>query len=290
MTATRRHQETGRHSLPGQDATSPATITGSATRGTRPAYPTKLEQFLKSRDIKPAHVARESGYSRQHLLRIRMGRMEPTRRCIAALVAACRHLSREAVQAQTLFDLGDAVSAGSMAPKGLAASETPKASPAADPKSERIWMSRSLNARVTPRPERFRPEPRLRDRNAPRFGAKQATALLILELGAAKPLDDWDIEWFEAEFLRQLRVRLFAIDSFDRPFRSSFDGHANIFDYAAIDLDCVLVFGKRRYYELLFAVLRSLYEEEGVTGEITDSVLRHYRIARTTVMPDRAAP
>jgi predicted transcriptional regulator len=67
--------------------------------------PTRLEKFLKSRGIKPAHLARESGYSRQHLLRIRMGRMEPTRRCIAAIVGACRRLSREAVRASDLFEL-----------------------------------------------------------------------------------------------------------------------------------------------------------------------------------------
>jgi predicted transcriptional regulator len=65
----------------------------------------KLEAFLKSRGIKPAHLARESGYSRQHLLRIRMGRMEPTRRCIAAIVAACRKLSHEPVRAADLFEL-----------------------------------------------------------------------------------------------------------------------------------------------------------------------------------------
>ena len=67
--------------------------------------PTRLETFLKSRGIKPAHLARESGYSRQHLLRIRMGRMEPTRRCIAAIAAACRRLSGEHVRASELFDL-----------------------------------------------------------------------------------------------------------------------------------------------------------------------------------------
>jgi predicted transcriptional regulator len=67
--------------------------------------PTRLEQYIKSRGIKPAHLARESGYSRQHLLRIRMGRMDPTRRCIAAIVAACRRLSRETVKATDLFDL-----------------------------------------------------------------------------------------------------------------------------------------------------------------------------------------
>jgi transcriptional regulator with XRE-family HTH domain len=66
---------------------------------------TRLESFLKSRGIKPAHLARESGYSRQHLLRIRLGRMEPTRRCIAAISAACRRLSGEGVRASDLFDL-----------------------------------------------------------------------------------------------------------------------------------------------------------------------------------------
>lgn len=67
----------------------------------------RLEQFIKSRGIKPAHLARESGYSRQHLLRIRMGRMEPTRRCIAAIAAACRRLSGENVRASQLFDLDE---------------------------------------------------------------------------------------------------------------------------------------------------------------------------------------
>lgn len=67
----------------------------------------RLEHFIKSRGIKPAHLARESGYSRQHLLRIRMGRMEPTRRCIAAIAAACRRLSGESVRASQLFDLDE---------------------------------------------------------------------------------------------------------------------------------------------------------------------------------------
>ena len=66
---------------------------------------TRLERFLKSRGIRPAHLARESGYSRQHLLRIRMGRMDPTRKCIAAITAACRRLSGETVRASDLFDL-----------------------------------------------------------------------------------------------------------------------------------------------------------------------------------------
>lgn len=68
---------------------------------------TKLEAYLKAKGIKPAHLALHSEYSRQHLLRIRMGRMEPTRRCIKAIVAACRRLSHEPVKASDLFDLGD---------------------------------------------------------------------------------------------------------------------------------------------------------------------------------------
>jgi predicted transcriptional regulator len=67
--------------------------------------PTRLETFIKSRGIKPAHLARESGYSRQHLLRIRMGRMDPTRRCIKAIAAACRRLSLEPVKVTDLFEL-----------------------------------------------------------------------------------------------------------------------------------------------------------------------------------------
>jgi hypothetical protein len=67
---------------------------------------TKLELFLKARGIKPAHLARECGYSRQHLLRLRLGRMEPTRGCIAAIVVACRRITRTKVKAAALFDLG----------------------------------------------------------------------------------------------------------------------------------------------------------------------------------------
>ena len=69
------------------------------------AMTTKLETFIRTRGIKPSHLARESGYSRQHLLRVRLGRMEPTRRCMAAIVAACRRMSGETVRVTDLFDL-----------------------------------------------------------------------------------------------------------------------------------------------------------------------------------------
>jgi hypothetical protein len=65
----------------------------------------RLEHFLKSRGIKPAHLARESGYSRQFLLRIRLGHITPTRRCVAEIIRACRRLAREPVHAGDLFDL-----------------------------------------------------------------------------------------------------------------------------------------------------------------------------------------
>src|SRR5207244_2675580 len=70
--------------------------------------PTRLETFIKSRGIKPAHLAAVSGYSRQHLLRIRMGRMEPTRRCLAPILAAIRILSgRDRLPITELFSFED---------------------------------------------------------------------------------------------------------------------------------------------------------------------------------------
>jgi hypothetical protein len=66
---------------------------------------TRLEAYIKAKGIKPAHLAVHSEYSRQHLLRVRMGRMEPSRKCIKAIVAACRRLGHEPVRASDLFDL-----------------------------------------------------------------------------------------------------------------------------------------------------------------------------------------
>jgi predicted transcriptional regulator len=69
--------------------------------------PTRLEQFLDTTGIKPAHLAKECGYSRQYLLQIRKGLMKPTRRCIAAIVAATRRLSHTPIKASDLFDVGE---------------------------------------------------------------------------------------------------------------------------------------------------------------------------------------
>lgn len=65
---------------------------------------TKLDAYLKAHGVKPAHLARESGYSRQHLLRIRLGKMQPSSRCAAAIVVALSRMTGEAVTLRHLFD------------------------------------------------------------------------------------------------------------------------------------------------------------------------------------------
>ena len=69
-----------------------------------PARITKLELFLRSRRIKPAHLARESGYARAHLLRVRMGRITATADCAVAVVSALRRLAGERVVLADVFD------------------------------------------------------------------------------------------------------------------------------------------------------------------------------------------
>ena len=68
-------------------------------------YDTKLDRWMVVHEVKPLHVALESGYSRQHLLRIRKGQMEPTRPCIKAIVRALRRITHEEVKAADVFDL-----------------------------------------------------------------------------------------------------------------------------------------------------------------------------------------
>jgi predicted transcriptional regulator len=68
---------------------------------------TKLERYLIKWRIKPVDLAKWTGFSRQHLLRVRKGRMEPSRLCIKAITKACRGLSGRPVTALDLFDLGD---------------------------------------------------------------------------------------------------------------------------------------------------------------------------------------
>jgi tetratricopeptide (TPR) repeat protein len=69
------------------------------------AVRTRLEFFLVTRGIKPARLAREAAISRQHLLRVRKGVMEPTRLKIAQIVSAVRRLTFFPVEPTDLFEL-----------------------------------------------------------------------------------------------------------------------------------------------------------------------------------------
>jgi hypothetical protein len=71
--------------------------------GDRRRAPTLLDQFLKARGVDPAHLARESGYSRQFLLKVRMGRIIPSLRCMGAIVAALVRITRGRLAAHQLL-------------------------------------------------------------------------------------------------------------------------------------------------------------------------------------------
>lgn len=68
-----------------------------------PSRPTLLESYLRSRGVQPAHLARECGYERAHLLRIRMGRIGPTPACAVGIVYALRRLVGEPVVLTDVF-------------------------------------------------------------------------------------------------------------------------------------------------------------------------------------------
>lgn len=53
--------------------------------------------------MRSSHLAWECGYSRSHLLRIRMGRIEPTPACAVGIVYALRRLTREEVMLADVF-------------------------------------------------------------------------------------------------------------------------------------------------------------------------------------------
>lgn len=68
---------------------------------------TRLELFLRSRDLPPAQFAQCAGHSRYHVLRLRLGQSLPTRRSLLVLVEAARDLAREAVTPDMLFERAD---------------------------------------------------------------------------------------------------------------------------------------------------------------------------------------
>lgn len=66
---------------------------------------TRLEVFRVSRDIQVGDLIAESGISRQHLLRMRKGELQPRRDMIAAVVTALRQLSLEDVLPEDVIEL-----------------------------------------------------------------------------------------------------------------------------------------------------------------------------------------
>ena len=68
---------------------------------------TKLEGFLDSTGIKPKALATRASISRQHLLRLRKGRAEPTRDVMVTLTLAASSILRRRVFIAELFDLGE---------------------------------------------------------------------------------------------------------------------------------------------------------------------------------------
>lgn len=67
---------------------------------------TRLEWFIRTRGLKPRHLAQEAGISRQHLLRLRKGKAQPTSETIASVRRACARLLHKRVSVHDLFDIG----------------------------------------------------------------------------------------------------------------------------------------------------------------------------------------
>ena len=70
---------------------------------------TRLETFMRASDgkLRPAWLARESGFSRQFLFQLRRGRLEPTRPTMIRIVDAASRLLKRPVYTVELFVLSE---------------------------------------------------------------------------------------------------------------------------------------------------------------------------------------
>jgi len=68
---------------------------------------TRLQRFITANKIKPSRLARISGVSRQHLLRLRRGVMDPRRVTMVLLARGCSHLLGRWVSLDELFDIAN---------------------------------------------------------------------------------------------------------------------------------------------------------------------------------------
>lgn len=101
---TKRQRKALRRSL--ERALKPAKVLHRAGKRGYAVYDTKLDRMLFTKGIRPAWFALVSGYSRQHLLRVRANRMRPTSHCILSCTAAMIALSGDATLTPLdLFDL-----------------------------------------------------------------------------------------------------------------------------------------------------------------------------------------
>jgi hypothetical protein len=144
--------------------------------------------------------------------------------------------------------------------------------------TERVSFKRDINLRVYTRAPRVRTTVPDNPRYGMRFGSRMATTLLLLELGAQRRMDEFDADWYQAEFLFRLRQRLAQFEWFDDHRQSVFDYDCLQFQYETIDLGVLLDIGKREYTKALLGVLRALYDEEGLGSEITATVRRTFRL------------
>jgi hypothetical protein len=72
-----------------------------------PKVATRFSRFMKANKVKPSRLARESGYSRQHILRVRTGVMDPTRHTMATITDAVSRVLGRPIYVVELFELGE---------------------------------------------------------------------------------------------------------------------------------------------------------------------------------------
>jgi transcriptional regulator with XRE-family HTH domain len=66
---------------------------------------TRIESFLRGRGIRPSHLARDAGISRQHLMRLRRGMSQPTLKMMIVLATAARRILGRTVEVSEMFDI-----------------------------------------------------------------------------------------------------------------------------------------------------------------------------------------
>lgn len=69
---------------------------------------TRLEKYMKEWGVMPSAFARRSGVSRAHLLRLRRGEMEPSRRVMVKLTETASAMQQKTVYVVELFELSRA--------------------------------------------------------------------------------------------------------------------------------------------------------------------------------------